>query len=309
MDALVGDGCKPSSTGDRAFVNALVRDPCSPEAVFLVGCHRSGTTLLRYLLDSHPNIACPPESKFIAGIEAFLGYPQALDGLGHLGISLERVRDELRAIIAGVFDEYAAREGKRRWVDKTPNYFRLLPLIDWLFMGEVLYLFIVRHPFDTIDSLENARCFAAKRLVDPDVAAAVERHGRSRAGWAHYWCDVNECMLSFAAAHESQCFSCRYEDLVSAPEIVLTDMLGFMGETLPPQLVETAFTTPHKFGYADWKIREATNVHRTSVNKWTEWSADEIAALWDIVGPLAETLGYARPDSAVLAFRSQGACP
>src|SRR3954462_15908459 len=43
---------------------------------FLVGCHRSGTTLLRRLLDSHPHIACPPESKFIAGFEAFLTYPQ-----------------------------------------------------------------------------------------------------------------------------------------------------------------------------------------------------------------------------------------
>jgi Sulfotransferase family len=202
-------------------------------------------------------------------------------------------------MVTGVFGEYAAREGKRRWVDKTPNYFRILPLIDWLFRSEVLYLFIVRHPFDTIDSLASAPCFTPARLADPDVAAAVERHGRSRSGWAHYWRDVNERLVSFAIAHESRCFIFRYEELVSAPEVVLTDLLGFMGERLPPQLVERAFKTPHTAGYADWKIRDATNVHRTSVNKWTMWPADEVAALWEIVGPLAESLGYPRPDSAV----------
>ena len=33
--------------------------------IFIFGCQRSGTTLLRYLLDSHSKIACPPETKFI----------------------------------------------------------------------------------------------------------------------------------------------------------------------------------------------------------------------------------------------------
>ncbi len=59
--------------------------------IFLTGCHRSGTTLARYLLDAHPNLACPPESKFIAGLEAFLMYPQALRGLASIGAGPDRV--------------------------------------------------------------------------------------------------------------------------------------------------------------------------------------------------------------------------
>jgi protein-tyrosine sulfotransferase len=266
------------------------------EAVFLVGCHRSGTTLVRYLLDAHPNIACPPESKFIAGIEAFLTYPQTLDGLAHLGISLEQVRNELRTMIAGVFAQYVIREGKRRWIDKTPNYFRLLPLIDWLFESRASYLFIARHPCDTIDSLENARCFSADRLQDPDVAIALQRYGRSRSGWAHYWREVNQCLVSFAGQHQSRCFTCRYEELVEATERILTKLLSFIGETFRPGLIENAFTNSHTFGYEDWKIRDATEVYRTSVCKWTKWPPDEIQALWEIVGPLAEALGYPRPD-------------
>jgi hypothetical protein len=228
------------------------------DPVFLVGCHRSGTTLVRYLLDAHPHLACPPESKFIAGIGAFLAYPQALQGLAHLGISPDDVRDEVRNVVEKVFRQYATGRGKPRWVDKTPNYFRVLPLIDWLFQGSVSYLFIVRHPFDTIDSLENARYFAADVLEDPDIASAVRRHGRSRSGWAHYWREVNECLTSFADAHPARCFVFHYEDLVSAPEAVLENVLRFIGEDLPPDLVTSVFTESHTFGYADWKIRDTS---------------------------------------------------
>jgi len=54
--------------------------------VFLIGCHRSGTTLMRYLLDAHPNLACPPESKFLAALHEVFKYPQAVRVLASLGI-------------------------------------------------------------------------------------------------------------------------------------------------------------------------------------------------------------------------------
>ena len=36
--------------------------------IFLVGIYRSGTTLARYVLDSHSRITCPPETAFMAGL-------------------------------------------------------------------------------------------------------------------------------------------------------------------------------------------------------------------------------------------------
>jgi hypothetical protein len=213
------------------------------------------------------------------------------------------VRDELRAIVGGVFGEYAARQGKRRWVDKTPNYFRVLPLIDWLFRSTVLYLFVVRHPLDTIDSLERAPYFAADVLEDPDIFSALQRHGRSRSGWARYWLEVNERMASFGATCPSRCHTFRYEDLVFAPQAVLTDLLRFIGEELPSDLVENALTEPHTSGYEDWKIRGTTSIHQTSLDKWKEWPISEVTALWKIVGPLAESLGYVRPDCTFPGIR------
>ncbi|MBI3838011.1 MAG: sulfotransferase, partial [Planctomycetia bacterium] len=42
-----------------------VVDTDSFSPVFLIGCPRSGTTLLRVMLDSHPHLASPPETFFL----------------------------------------------------------------------------------------------------------------------------------------------------------------------------------------------------------------------------------------------------
>src|ERR1043166_1898196 len=86
--------------------------------VFLVGCHRSGTTLLRFLLDSHENLACPPESKFLSGVEAMIDYPQALEGLRSLGFSRQAVFAEARKLVEAFLTGHARQCGKRRCVDK-----------------------------------------------------------------------------------------------------------------------------------------------------------------------------------------------
>lgn len=36
----------------------------SQQPIIIGGCYRSGTTLLRRLLDSHSNVHCRPEVKF-----------------------------------------------------------------------------------------------------------------------------------------------------------------------------------------------------------------------------------------------------
>ena len=44
----------------------MLLPPMDFDPVFLGGEGRSGTTLLRVMLDAHPSIACGPESQFLA---------------------------------------------------------------------------------------------------------------------------------------------------------------------------------------------------------------------------------------------------
>ena len=260
--------------------------------LFVVGCHRSGTTLARYLLAAHPNLACPPESKFIAGLESFVSYPQALRGLASLGITTEAMMDRLRILTCSVFDDYASRHGKPRWVDKTPNYARLMPFIDRLLRGEVLYAGLVRHPLDTIASLERMRAFAIAAPEDPDVRRAVRQFGRGRTMWGRYWLEMTTRLVEFASSHPDRCLLLRYEDLTADAERMIRLVLTFIGEEMPADLVAKAFMQSHPPGYEDPNIRRSRDVHRRSIGRWMSWPAAEILETWPIVAPLAVRLGY-----------------
>src|SRR6478672_7956226 len=95
--------------------------------MIVLGVGRSGTTLLRVMLDRSSQIAIPYE----------------------WGISPEDVRPRLHEgmttgeAIAAVFEVYAQHEGKPRWGDKTPLYMQHLPLLERLF-PDGLWVHLVR---------------------------------------------------------------------------------------------------------------------------------------------------------------------
>jgi len=259
--------------------------------VFLVGCHRSGTTLLRYFLDAHEHLACPPESKFIAGLEELFHYPQAQPAWRSLGFTRADVLHEMRQFVDSIMSRFAARQGKTRWVDKTPNYYRNLPFIDKLFGGNVLYLFLLRHPLDCIASLESTFQNASADHDDPEIRRVVTRHGVGRAAWARYWEEVTQALLSFAASHPGRCHILRYEDLVVRTEDTLGRLFEFLGET-PLADPGKAFTTVHTAGFEDPKAARSKEIHTGSVGRWHSWSQAEIDTTWLMVGRTAEYAGY-----------------
>jgi hypothetical protein len=279
-------------------IGAGIEDERSRLPVFLVGCHRSGTTLLRYLLDSHENLACPPESKFIAGVQALFDYPQALTGLLTLGFSVDDIYRELRKLIEGFLGGYARREGKLRWVDKTPNYYRLLDFIDDVFERQPLYVFIVRHPLDCIDSLNQYFYYASDRGHDPEAKRAAEQYGVGLYGWAKYWIEVNERLYLFSRLNPNRCYLFRYEDLIENAQDAMSSLLAFLGETLPEDLIETALKKKHTAGYEDHKISYTQAIRSDRVGKWKDWPSGEAAALWGIVSETASKLGYDAPASS-----------
>ena len=269
----------------------------APRPAFVLACYRSGTTLLRYLLDAHPRLACPPETKFIAGLQAFADYPQALRGLGSLGYSEEDVLREVRRVIEAFLGGYAARAGKPRWIDKSPSYHRQVDFLEKVFAQEAQYVLMVRHPLDCIDSLgqlfpterESAEAFSA------DLGQKVRDHGAGRAGWAKFWAEVYTRLDGLRQAAPERTYLLRYEELAADPGKTLPPLLRFLGEEYDPAMVTKAFTMEHTQGFQDPSIRKTDRVHEKSVGRSRRWSAEETAAAWEIVGPVAAKFGYARP--------------
>ena len=106
---------------------------------FLIGVYRSGTTLLRFVLDSHSNIAVPPETNFLYELAQMWRSEWVRKGLAGAGVDEEGMRNLLKRFAEGVLDNYAIAKGKGRWIDKTPAYTDILDFLDFLY-GERLQI-------------------------------------------------------------------------------------------------------------------------------------------------------------------------
>src|ERR687887_297180 len=80
--------------------------------IFIVGCHRSGTTLLRLVLDSHPDVSCGPETRFLTELLAITGDKQ-WPHLQQYGLPRAWWQQRIAEFFGSVHGEYARRRGKR----------------------------------------------------------------------------------------------------------------------------------------------------------------------------------------------------
>lgn len=127
---------------------------------FIVGSARSGTTLVRMILNSHPGVAVPPESRFIVELwrgEKAVDVGETLAALAAhprfqlWSLPIEKVREQLgptaRApyaeIMTAAYTAYAKSRGKTRWGDKTPRYVQHIPLLAELF-PDARFVHIIR---------------------------------------------------------------------------------------------------------------------------------------------------------------------
>ena len=189
-----------------------------PPFPFLVGCGRSGTTLLRAMCDSHPDLAVPPESHFIVPLAAGSGHP--IDSAVFLDrlYAQERFRlweldraeveaafrrsapDDYAGAVRTVFSAWAATQGKIRYADKTPGYVLHIPMLARLF-PESVFVHLVR------DGRDVACSFLELGWADTVEEAAL--HWRLR---------VLRGRQGGLALPSHRYHELRYEDLVADPE-------------------------------------------------------------------------------------------
>jgi len=256
---------------------------CSP--IFIIGCQRSGTSLLRRIMDSHSNIACPPETNFILPLAMLLEDVKAMAGFDSMGYAKPQVEKTLAQFISSFFEEYASLQGKRRWADKTPQYVDCLPQLGHLFGPSARFIMIIRHGLDVAFSLSDAH--RHYRVIDPYVAGAG---GKVAVGAGVFWAQQNEKMEEFRASSPDICFRLRYEDLTSHPEPTLRSLFAFLGEPWEPQVMEY-WKFPHHAGIEDPEVRRRRQLEPNS-HRYQTWPAEVQLAVAQACEPLLSRLGY-----------------
>ncbi|MCK4622639.1 MAG: sulfotransferase [Desulfuromonadales bacterium] len=255
---------------------------------FLIGAYRSGTTLLRYVLDSHSNIAVPPETNFLYPLADMWRSEWVKNGIRGAGIDESALLDRLREFAAGVFDDYATAKGKSRWIDKTPAYIDTLDFLDGLFGERCRYIMLYRHGLDVANSL--AKSYEKKVLAGPAKEYADAYTDPPRLIFARYWAEQCEKMLAFEEAHPEQCFRIYYERYAKEPELYLPPLFEFLGEPWESDALNFN-KKQHDFGLQDNKILE-TRTFTPSIGNYNEWNTEEIAKAYEIIKDTMKKLGY-----------------
>ena len=160
----------------------MSRSASGPPAPFVVGVGRSGTTLLRLMLDSHPELAIPPETHFLPELidRAATGADgQALADViagartwGDFGLDERDLRARVEAaepnagsVARAFYSLYAERQGKPRWGDKTPIYVKHMRKIGGE-LGEARFVHLIRDGRDVALSRRRRGMGAGKPMAN-----------------------------------------------------------------------------------------------------------------------------------------------
>jgi hypothetical protein len=267
----------------------------SPRApLFIVGNPRSGTKLLRDLLNRHPSIALfPRESHCFPFFARRAGrYGDLLERRAFNAFHAEfrqttfharmakagyRFEEEAwfaqleggsyRDALTALFTYYAQMTGKPIVGDKTPAYLNQVPLLSGLFPG-ARFIHIVRDPRDCSESMH--------RVWGKNMLRGVQR-----------WKDQVRRFRRDAAACQVNCLELRYEDLLERPAETLERVCAFVGVAFDPAMLTLAKPAERR-GEA-----RALTIVGSNAGKWRKrLGAAQVEAIERIAGKLMQELGY-----------------
>jgi LPS sulfotransferase NodH len=271
--------------------------PAAGPPVIVLGVRRSGTTLLRVMLDRNPELAVPDESYFVPQLarrhrgvvdpDAFLDDLRRLPTLAEWGLEPDAVAARLRPgmpageAIAAVFATYAAERGKARWGDKTPLYMQHLPVLERLF-PDARYVHLIR------DGRDAALSFLS---VPAGLMTEGWGHPRDARGFACQWAtEVVAARALGARVGPSRYLELRYEALVADPEAALRAICAHADLVYDPGMLDYVGRTDSARKAHQQRLNEPP---RAGVRAWrTEMSDDDRHRFEEVAGALLDELGY-----------------
>ena len=206
------------------------------KAFFIVGCPRSGTTLLQSMLSSHPELYSTPETSFFNRIIPLLGIEYTNPEKIVTSDDLEKIKNDffymtgktididveslqgnnIKVIFEQILNSFNY-ENKKYWIEKTTNHARSLMLIH-KFYPDAKIIHIIRDPVDAIASMNSIR--------PTSITDFRLRYISSLTGFVNIW---KKCVAgALQYPYQSNVHHFYYEDLVRNPEEELINICRFL---------------------------------------------------------------------------------
>jgi len=287
----------------------------SDQPIFIVGCERSGTTVLRLMLNEHSKIALPPQTKFsrklykrrmlFGDLSNGKNNDKIIDWIleretniklidlkldnNHLRESWEDCTT-IGEITGTVFQQYSQTRHKSRWGDKRPYYIRYIPQLLKLY-PDARIIHVIRNGHDCIASLKRMPWWNKNSI-------------HSMLNWRH----SIRMGVKAARAFKDQFLEVRYEDIVRHPETQLKKICDFINVKYESGMLEFHLNTEINIpGYKkEWHHKTFKPLSDDEIDKGKEqltenelilfsWCAGEELNLWNYdikKGKLSFSLKY-----------------
>lgn len=287
--------------------------PTLPPTPFIVGVARSGTTLLRFMLERHRELAIPAETHFLPslipksptqpsiGSDEFVQKITACFTWADFGLTETAINNAVAVLkpftvadgLRVFYRLCAESQGKTRWGDKTPPYAEHIAAISAL-LPEAYFIHLIR----------DGRAVTASRRhlafgPGPDIVAQAR-------DWGH---KIREARRQAVAC--PRYMEIRYEDLVMNAETVLRAVCGELDLEYDPMMLDYQVAAATRLQeFRDWR-RPAGEMflegdYRRSIHQRTRQPLDanrihhwrhvlqpaEVAAFEAESGDLLTELGY-----------------
>ena len=267
---------------------------------FIVGNPRSGTTLLRFMLASHPRMWVPDETGFVPFLRVSpdrtlspADTARVLRRIGRLNLEWSdtavaasaAVREKrilrLGDLLDTLYRTRMADSGAARWGDKTPGYLLHVPLIARIF-PRAQFIHLVRDVRDvTLSAMARWRHRFPERLYMDEYYLIRNWVRAVRCGKA-----------AGAELGPNRYFELRYEDLVENPEGTLVRTCAFLGEDFHldmlhhETLARSAVSSAGHLEVRDPVSNARIGRWRTEMTPFHLWTAERVA------GETIAGLGY-----------------
>ncbi len=211
------------------------------EPIFIVGMQRSGTTMMKSIVNTHPSISIPRETAYFALIKEYKLKFKNIDNkinyedfwqwyikqrrFSYLGLKEEDVRNKMdmnnisfKTIFDSVMYSFLLTQGKIRWADKTPGHELFLDQI-FDFYPDAKIIYILRDPRAVYNSLRNKEWGK-----DQFISVFIKK-----------W---NQSVEVFKKYEKNPRFKIViYEELVKNPEDSVKDICDFINEEYTKEMI------------------------------------------------------------------------
>lgn len=263
------------------------------QPIFILSCVRSGSTMLRCIVDTHPNL-CSPGHLNLGPLCSRL-YRTTYYSLGHLpGIETDEQRDQLaiketRRVLEDLLGRYAQGKGKNGWCEKSTINIDCLEILAKVF-PQAKYICLYRNCLDVAYS-----CIKFSPLgYMPELASYVQKNPSNLvAAMLDNWLEKTGKLIAFEQDHADQCIRVNYESLVLQPKLVLAKLFDFLEESWDESLIDSIFKVPHDQGDGDLKVWFSGKINKDSIGNGTAIPFTAIPGeLMAEINMLHQQLGY-----------------